>query len=205
MADRLEDILDDLGNSGNGEKTSVGEMLDAFKNRSLGVLLTLLGALAAIPVIGGLPGAPLVLCVLIFVAIGQSIFAYGGLWAPERIRRVEINSAKLAKGIDRAKPWARRIDGLVKNRLAWLAEGKIATTAIVTSATILALSFLPLSFVPWGVGAPALAITAFGLALLGKDGLFALFGYAFVAATLYVALVFLPGFWFIPEIWATGE
>ena len=70
--------------------------------------------------------------------------------------------------------------------------------AIVTCATILALSFLPLSFVPWGVGAPALAITAFGLALLGKDGLFALFGYIFVAATLYVALVFLPGLWFIP-------
>ncbi len=201
MANKLEDILDHLGNSGNGETTSIGEMLDAFKNRSLGVLLTLLGALAAIPVIGGLPGAPLVLCILIFVAIGQSIFSDGGLWAPQRLRRIEINSAKLAKGIGKAKPWARRIDNLVKNRLSWFAEGRIATFAITTCATILALSFLPLSFVPWGVGAPALAITAFGLALLGKDGLFALFGYAFVAATLYVALVFLPGFWFIPEIW----
>ena len=202
MAEKLEVILDDLAETATGETTSVGEVLDAFENRSLGVLLALFGALTAIPIIGGLPGAPLILCAFILIAIGQSVFAKGGLWAPKRIREVEIGSDKLKSGVEKAKPWARRIDSLVKPRLGWLAEGHAARVAIVLCSTILALSFLPLSIIPWGVGAPAFALIAFGLALLGKDGLFALFGYAFVAVTLYVALVFLPGV--IPQLLGGG-
>ena len=186
MAEKLQTILDDLANAGEGETTSVGEVLDAFENRSLGVLLALFGALAAIPVIGGLPGAPLVLCAFIMIAIAQSVFAKGGLWAPKRLRNVEIGRDKLKSGMEKAKPWARRIDALVKPRLEWLTGSSLARGAIIAASTLLALSFLPLSLIPWGVGAPAFALVAFGLALLGRDGLFALVGYGFVLATIYL-------------------
>ncbi len=186
MAQELEDILDHLADTAIEEKISIGELLDSFQSRSLGVLLALFGVLTAIPVIGGLPGAPLVLCTFILVAIGQSVFAKGGLWAPQRLRRIEIGSEKLRNGVKKVKPWARRIDALVEPRLEWLAGGRAARAIIIACSTVLALMYLPLSIVPWGVGAPAFALIAFGLALIGKDGLFALFGYVFGAGTVYL-------------------
>jgi len=186
MAQELEDILDHLADAANEETISIGELLDSFQSRSLGVLLALFGVLTAIPVIGGLPGAPLVLCAFILIAIGQSVFAKGGLWAPQRLRRVEIGSEKLKNGVEKARPWARRIDALVTPRLEWLAGGRTARATIIACSTILALMFLPLSIIPWGVGAPAFALIAFGLALIGKDGLFALFGYVFGTGTVYL-------------------
>ncbi len=192
MADSLEGILNDLSTAAHGEETvTVGGMLDAFKNRSLGVLLALFGALAMIPIIGGLPGAPLVLCAFILTAIGQSVFAQGGLWAPKRLRAVSLDTAKVEKAVGWAKPWAKRIDGIVKARLEYFASGPVAQGFIILCCALLALAFLPLSFIPWGVGLPAAAITGFGLALLGKDGLFALVGYAFVGGTIWMAFVFL--------------
>lgn len=179
----LEDIIDDLHDTADGGAVTVGSILDAFENRPLGVLLALLGMLASIPVIGGLPGAPVVLCGFILAAIGQSVFAEGGLWAPARLRAVEIDSDRIEGAADKAKPWARRIDAVVKERLAWLATGRIAHGVIVACSAILALAFVPLGLVPWGVLVPAMAIAAFGLALTGKDGVFALFGYALVAVT----------------------
>ena len=191
MSDSLSGILDDLGDAAKGgENVSIGTILDAFENRSLGVFLALFGMLAAIPVIGGLPGAPLILCAFILIAIGQSVFAKGGLWAPRRLREVEIASSKLDKAVERARPWAKKVDAVVKKRLPWLASGRPAKVAITLCSVLLALSFLPLSFIPWGVLPAAMAIAAFGLALMGKDGLFASFGYALVAVTVGTALYF---------------
>jgi len=197
MVQTLEGILEDLketadvDGNGDGEAVTVGSVLDDFENRPFGVLLALFGMLASIPIIGGLPGAPVAFCGFVLVSIGQSVFSNGGLWAPDRLRKVEIGEDKIEGAVSMARPWARRIDGVVKERLTWLSTGRVAHAAIVVCSALLALSFLPLSLIPWGAQAPAMAIAAFGLALMGKDGLFALLGYGLVTATLYMAFRFL--------------
>jgi hypothetical protein len=50
----LRTVLDDLERSGHDGAVSVGDVLDAFEQRSLGVLLTVFGLLAALPVVGGI-------------------------------------------------------------------------------------------------------------------------------------------------------
>ena len=51
----LATVLDELQHSGREKAVSIGDVLDAFQHRSLGVLLTLFGLLAALPIIGDIP------------------------------------------------------------------------------------------------------------------------------------------------------
>ncbi|MEO1550423.1 MAG: exopolysaccharide biosynthesis protein [Pseudomonadota bacterium] len=180
----LTAILDDLKDTGDGQSISLGSILDAFEQRSLGVLLTLFAAIAALPIIGGIPGMSSLVTGSFLIAIFQSLFADGGLWAPERARNWKIDKDKVTSAVDKAKPVAKWIDKHLKKRWEGLIEGKIARWTIIACSILLALTFYPLALIPWGVQPPALAILAFGLALLGKDGFLALAGYAFTAATV---------------------
>jgi len=51
---------------------------------------------------------------------------------------------------------------------------------------LLALTMIPLALVPWGVLPPALGIVLFGVAMIGRDGVFAIAGYVLSAVTLGV-------------------
>lgn len=99
------------------------------------------------------------------------------------MRRQSVSAQKLDSAIGTFRPWAKRIDSLLKKRLTFLATGQFAHYAILLASVLLALSFYPLALVPAGVYAPALAILALGLALLGNDGVFASIGFAFAGPT----------------------
>ena len=185
MADGLQSVLEDLETAGDGDEGEIalGEILDAFEGRSLGVLLTLFGAVAALPVIGAIPGMSIVTGGLILVAVAQSLFGgASGIWAPERLRKRRMSREKLGKAVEKARPVARRIDRLLKARLRPLAS----RAAVSAASAPLALAFIPLAVVPFGVQAPALAVTLLGLSLMARDGACALVGYAFALATVYI-------------------
>lgn len=184
----LTEILDDLRDTASSEEVNVGDAIDAFEHRSLGAILTLFATVAALPVIGAIPGVSIVTGTLIIAAIIQSLFASGGIWAPDRLRRQTVSADKLESAIASFRPWAERIDNLLKKRLTVLASGPVARYAIPAASILLALSFYPLAVVPAGVYAPSLAILALGLALLGKDGLFATIGFAFAGLTVGLLL-----------------
>lgn len=188
MADAMETVLDDLKSVSDESCISVGEIVDAFKNRSLGALLTLLAFIAAIPVLGAIPGVSIVTGSLIVVAVVQSLFASGGVWVPEKMRALEIESDKIETGVEKARPVAKRLDKLLKPRLTWLVESRVAFFMIALTVFILGISFIPLALIPWGIQASALAVLCFGLALLGEDGAFAVAGYALTATSAALVL-----------------
>lgn len=185
MAEGLQSVLDDLETAGDADhgEIALGEILDAFEGRSLGVLLTFFGAVAALPVIGAIPGMSIVTGGLILVAVGQSLFGgASGIWAPERLRNRRVSREELGKAVEKIRPVARRIDRLLKARLR-----PLASRAAVSAASVpLALAFLPLAVVPFGVQAPAMAVTLLGLSLTSRDGACALVGYAFALSTVYL-------------------
>lgn len=184
----LTDVLDAFGGSGEGDTVAVGEVLDEFDNRSLGFLLTLWGLAAALPIIGDIPGASILLGSLILVAVAQTLIGRGSLWLPDRVRRYEMDRGRFERVIDRVRPWTRRVDRLLKPRLTRLSAGPANTRIIAVAAALLALTFYPLAFVPFGVNVPSLGVVALGLGLLACDGLMVLLGYGFAAATVVVLL-----------------
>jgi hypothetical protein len=152
----LRTVLDDLQRTGHDGAVSVGDVLDAFEQRSLGVLLTVFGLLAALPVVGGIPGMSILTGTLILLAAGQSLLGGGGLWMPDSVRRRQISREKFDRGIEKARSWTGWVDRLLKPRLLALAAGRTGRWLIVVAAALLAVSFYPLAFVPYGVTAPAL-------------------------------------------------
>jgi hypothetical protein len=59
-----------------------------------------------------------------------------------------------------------------------------ARRVILVACAVLALSMFPLALVPAGVTAPGVGLIAFGLALMGRDGLMAAVGYALAMISL---------------------
>lgn len=185
MAESLTSIADDLieaeQNAG-GDKSSVGDILDAFENRSIGVLITLLGLIAALPIIGAIPGVSIGTGLLILVAAGRQLMVGGGVWAPDKLREVSFEDSKVEKAVDKSRPFLRYVDKLVKPRLDWAVNRTLTLVCVM----LLALSFLPLAFVPFGVQAPAIGVILFGVSLIGRDGVFSVMGYALMAVTVWV-------------------
>ena len=185
----LEAVIDDLRSAASGgEDVTVRDLIAAFEDRSVGALLTLLGLLLLIPVVGALPGAPFAFALLILAAIGQSFFQGGGLWVPGFLGDRAIGTDRLTGALDRAEPWARRIDGLTVERLSPIVASRQARLGILACVAILALSLLGLGLVPAGIVPAALGILVFGLALMSRDGLLALIGYGFTAAAIWLAI-----------------
>lgn len=183
MTDGLVDILDDLKEAGEANKISVGDVLEAFEHRSLGAILTVLGAVAALPVIGGIPGMSIFTGTLVLVSALQFFFtSHGGLWAPARVKALDVEKRKFASAVNKARPYAGKVDAVLKPRLRALAN----EWAVAICAVVLALTFYPLAVVPWGVMAPAVAVMMLGLSLIGRDGVFALIGYALAALTAWL-------------------
>lgn len=187
----LSGVLDDLDGSGRDDAVSVGEVLDTFEHRSLGVLLTLLGLIAALPIIGGIPGMSILTGTLILLAVGQSFLGGGALWMPDFVRRQEIGRDKLEKAVEKTRPWVERVDRLLKPRLMVLVKGRPQRWTVAVAAALLAVTLYPLAVVPYGVTPPALGVLALGLGLMACDGLFVLIGAAFAAVTAYVLYMFL--------------
>lgn len=186
----IKGILDRLQKTGEESdgKVTINEVLTTFQHRSMGVLITMLGLLAALPIIGAVPGLPMVVSIMILVVIANGLFGLGVLRVPGRLGRTGVSHEEFVKAMQRGRRWTRWIDQLLGHRLTLLTKGPIARSAIYLTVAAMSVIMFPLELVPWGVTAPAFGIVAFGLALIAGDGLFALVGYAFVAATLATVL-----------------
>lgn len=190
--DVLVDVLDGVedGLDGDGKRLTVGEVVASLNDRGFGALCAVIGALAAMPVIGAVPGVSIGSALLILLIAGQQVVGQRSLWIPKSLAKRSFERATLEKGLDAVRPYAQWIDTVIKPRLTWFVGGDTERRLMATAIAVLALVMIPLALIPWGVFPPALAITAFGIAITGRDGVFALIGYVFVAVTAYMLYAF---------------
>ena len=186
----LAELLDSLKDVGSGDTVSANDVLAAFSGRSLGVILTLLGLIAALPVIGAIPGISIAISVITLLAIGSSILGSGQLYAPDIIGSREVGRDKLERAAKTAKPYAEWIDNLLKPRLEFLIDGDVQRAVVIGVCALLAISMIPLAVVPFGVQIPATSMMLLGLAIMTRDGLLAGLGYLVIVvggtATLFL-------------------
>lgn len=185
----LTGILRDLQRTGHGDRVSVGDVVDSFQHRPVGVLLAVFGLISALPVIGAIPGVSILTASLVLLAVGQAVVGGGTPWLPETVRRREIGHDKLDRAAEKSRPWVEKIDRLLKPRLTVLVGSPVMRWIAIAMAALLALTFYPLAFVPWGVTPPSLGVLAIGLGLMASDGVLILLGYVLAAVTVYIGFM----------------
>ena len=184
-SDPLERILEAAIRSSDGDKATVGAILETIGTQSLGPIVLLAGLLTIIPVIGMLPVVPFIIGLVVVLFSAQYIFGKRSIWVPGHIRKLSIDRSTLEKAQQKSAKWLRRLDALFTERLTFMTG---PTMQRITSLVILVLglSMFPLGMVPGGVALPGWAFIFFGVGLTARDGLFLLIAYLLTSGAAYL-------------------
>ena len=121
------------------------------------------------------------ICVLL--TGGQMLFGREHFWLPHWLIQRTIAREKICKALGLLRRPARFVDRLIRPRVTNLIQGAgayvIAVLCIAIGGALPAMELVP--FATNGAGA---ALTAYGLALVARDGLVALIALAFTATTI---------------------
>lgn len=150
-------------------KVSVGDLIEEFGDRSFGPFI-LIPALIEVTPIGGIPGVPTFLALIIAIVALQVVLGRDHLTLPGFVEDRCVKSNKLITATEKLKSISDFFDRLFGERLDFLASGVFARIAGVV-IVLLCCTVPPLEFLPFASSAPMLTIAFFGVALLVRDGL----------------------------------
>lgn len=181
MLDRIDESADDEG------KVSLGKIVESVGDRSFGPLLLMVGVILTSP-LSGLPGMPTTMGVLTLLIAGQLLFRRDQFWLPRWVLKRSIGREKVRKAVKWLRPAARFIDRWLRPRLPVFVGG-MSIYIISLICAVLAVIMPMMEVVPFSVHAAGLAVTAFGLALISRDGLLALLA-LIVTTVIFGFLIF---------------
>jgi hypothetical protein len=162
------------------EQTSIGDVLREVGERSFGPVLLLAGLVMVAPVIGDIPGVPVLMGLVVILAAVQFLSGRDHLWLPGWLLRRSAEQRKIQKGVRWLRPVARFLDRWSKPRLRWLTHGA-GYLAIGAACVVIAAATPVMEVVPFSANIAGIAIAAYGLALIASDGAVAVFASAFSA------------------------
>lgn len=180
LLDRIADTARDK------DPVSVDAILQITGRRSFGTLMLLAGIITLAPLIGDIPGVPTIMGLIVLLTAIQLLLNRKKLWLPQLLLRQSVKSEKIINSIKKIYPAARFIDRYLKPRLEVLVQGFMIHVIAVICIGI-AVIMPMMEFIPFSANLAGLALTAFGLSLIARDGLLALIAFIFTAAI--VALV----------------
>lgn len=158
--------LDEL--AAHGDSVRVADVLDDFGGRSFGPFI-MIPALLEITPIGGVPGVPTALALVIALIAVQLLLGRDHVWMPQFVQQRAVGSNRLHAAVTRLRGLARFLDRHSQGRLESMAQGPAIR---LVALMILALCAVvpPLEFLPFASSIPMLAIAVLGLALTVRDG-----------------------------------
>lgn len=184
----VEDVLAELDELAAAQpRVCIGDVLDDFGARSFGPFI-LIPPLIELSPVGGIPGVPSFLALLIAITAVQLFLGREHVWMPDVIQRRSVSGRRLHRAVMKLRGIAHWLDERSHGRLESMVEGvwvRIAAVVIV----VLCCTVPPLEFIPFASSAPMLAIASFGLALTVRDGALML-----IALTLAMAAISVGGY-----------
>lgn len=168
------------------EQLSIHKIRETVGERSFGPFLTIPAIIEMSP-IGGIPGLPSVIAIVIsFIAI-QILFGRKHLWLPDWLEKRKIKGRKLERGIEKMEPASQWIDKVVRPRMSWATKAPflqgLAALSIALCATV-----PPLELIPFASTLPMAAVALIGLSLIARDGLLACSALLLSAGTAYAVI-----------------
>lgn len=183
----LEEMLDRIYESANEEgRVSLGTIVESVGDRSFGPLLLMVGVIMTSP-LSGMPGVPTTMGALVLLIAGQLLFRRDHFWLPRWVLRRSMEQSRVRRAIDWLRPLARFVDRWLRPRLPAFIRG-ISIYLISLVCAVIAAVMPMMELVPFSAHLAGLALTAFGLALISRDGLLALL--AFLAISVSFAVLF---------------
>lgn len=160
------------------ESLSLGDILTRIGQRSFAASLLVLALLMVSP-LSAIPLLPSLVSIVILMIAGQVVLGRRYLWLPRFMMNRQISAEKLRRALDTLVKPAAWIDAHRSGRWVILTQQPIATLAYIVIIAV-ALTWPPLSFVPFST-----TLSAVGMAMLAaghtlRDGIFVLFGYAYL-------------------------
>jgi hypothetical protein len=178
----LEEMLDRICSSDtDGEEISLGRIVESVGERSFGPMLLTVGIVMLSP-ISGVPGIPTTMGIAIVIIAGQLIVGREHFWLPRWLLKRSASRGKVYKAVKLMRPLARVVDRLLRPRLHTFIEG-VATYAVAFVCIIIAIMMPMMEIVPFSAHAAGIAVTAFGLSMIARDGLVALVAFTTTAVT----------------------
>jgi hypothetical protein len=175
----LSEILGDFARS-DAASVTFGELSDALGARALASLLLIFGLACALPLP---PGATTVFGFPLLLLAPQLLLRPSAPWTPATFRTKRLAMGHLRGVFARTIPWLRRMEAVSRPRFGLLLGG-VGQRLIGLICTVFAVVLiLP---IPLGNMLPAATVSAFSLALVQRDGLVALLGYALATASISV-------------------
>jgi len=170
------------------DSVSLGAILDSVGRRSFAPFLLIAGLVTLAPLIGDIPGVPTLMAALVIFSSVQLLIGRDYIWLPGWLLERRVSRVRFVKATEWMKRPARWIDYLLKQRLVRLTQPP-AHLPVALTCLLIALAMPPMEVVPFTANGAGLALTLFALALLAKDGLMALLGYALTGGTLALVIV----------------
>lgn len=184
-------VLDRIAAAAEEDPVSVEAVLETLGRRSFGPILLLAGLVILAPVVGDFPGVPTLMALLVLLSAGQLLAGRRSFWLPRWLLARTVSRESAQRSLEWMRRPARWLDWILRPRLVALTTGKGAS-AIAALCLAIALAVPAMEFVPFSANGGGLALTAFGLALIGRDGLLALGAIVVTGATgVAVLAVFL--------------
>jgi hypothetical protein len=162
---------------------TLGELVDLFGARALAGLLLILGLICALPLP---PGATTVFGLPLLLLAPQLLFDARAPWLPARVRNRRVRAADLKPGLARVAPWLEKMEALSRPRLRFVVGGAGRRVIGLICTVFAVVLILP---IPLGNMLPAATVSLFSLALVQRDGVLALAGYLFAAASVGALLL----------------
>jgi hypothetical protein len=190
LAELLARLAARAENASGAAHLTVGEFVSIFGRRAYGPLLLAVGLFSISPatIMPGMTWLAGGLSVLIAL---QMTLGADHLWLPGSLRARKIPIHGLAALIQRAEPWARRIDAVLKPRLVFLSHPPgLALVGVV--GVLAGLLTFPLGFIPAAPLAPGIVIVLIGLGVTTRDGIVLL---AAICAAIAAVALALRLFW----------
>ncbi|ALE15505.1 Exopolysaccharide synthesis, ExoD [Altererythrobacter epoxidivorans] len=158
----IEDLADKQS------EVCISDVVDEFGRRSFGPFLMIFALIEITPV-GGIPGVPTFLALVCALIALQMLAGRDHIWIPDWIENRSVGADKLRKSAEKLEGIAHWLDKRFHGRLKrFTGRGwqKVAAAVVI----LLCCAVPPLELLPFASSGPMLAIAAFGLAIMVRDG-----------------------------------
>ncbi|MAY61335.1 MAG: exopolysaccharide synthesis protein [Rhizobiales bacterium] len=174
----ITSVLNAVRDAGEGDEVTLSAILETAGEHSLTAVL-LVPAVIVVTPLSGIPGFSSLMGLVIALLAVQILAGRKHLWMPQWIRRRTIERKNVQWAVEWLRKPAGAIDAITGRRLTVLVH-RPAASVLHLACLVCGLAMPFLEFVPFSSSVLGAAVSLMSIALLARDGLFALFAFLLI-------------------------